>query len=362
MKNRVAIICEYTIFPNRIGGMDHFFVAYDKALKEKGFEVEWFFKDVSLFDYYKKLTIYNAKGNNLESFFINHIYKNENKNYDIIITHFLEQVSIFFRRVKKKLPKSIIYNVDHNPRPLQGYTFKKKLTKKVKGKLYSKYIDGFISVSNYSKENLIKDYGKQIKGKIKIIYNGIDNKKYILRKRKRFIGKFIIACHLRKEKGVQDVLRAIYLLKNEQVEKMTVDVFGDGPYKKELQEMSSIYNLNDIVFFKGNSKSLYNQYHSYDYLIHPSYGETFCYSVIESLISRLPVITTKKEGNVLGQVKNGINGYLFNAKNVHELKSIFELILDNKHQLYINESSYEIEKRFSLSTMVQNHLNLVLCT
>jgi glycosyltransferase involved in cell wall biosynthesis len=34
----------------------------------------------------------------------------------------------------------------------------------------------------------------------------------------------------------------------------------------------------------------------YDYLIHPSHGETFGYTVLESLLSNLPVVTTANQG------------------------------------------------------------------
>ncbi len=360
MKKSIAIICEYILIPERIGGMDRFFVAYDKSLKEKGYEVTWFFKNAVKFDFYKNLTIIDTNNIEVSSFFINYCSKN-NLKYDVVNTHFTELCTKSYKRIKKLMNDVYIIAVDHNPRPMDGFTIKKQLKNKIKGKLYHKYIDAFIAVSEYSKENLIKDFGAQITSKIKIIFNGIETQKYIQKANFNTHNNFIVACHLRKEKGVQDIIEAVNILPNDLLEKIKITIYGEGPYENVLKQKVRDNNLENRIVFKGNTDQLESIYYQYDYLIHPSYGETFCFTVVESLMSNLPVITTNKAGNVLNLVIDKENGYTFDIGDVIELSSVLKKIVIAKEQIEGEIFYKEIENKFSISTMVNNHLKLLEC-
>jgi hypothetical protein len=85
----------------------------------------------------------------------------------------LELCTPFFYKVKQ-LSKAKIIAVDHNPRPLDGYPFEKRIKKRMKGLLFGRYIDVFIGVSEYTVNELLKDFGKQIKSKSQVVYNGIN--------------------------------------------------------------------------------------------------------------------------------------------------------------------------------------------
>ena len=77
MKSKnIAVICEYKLFPERIGGMDHFFVAYDKEVNAKGYTITWFFKDVVPFEFYKNLNIVSAQNKGIEVCFLEHCLAN----------------------------------------------------------------------------------------------------------------------------------------------------------------------------------------------------------------------------------------------------------------------------------------------
>jgi len=43
MKKNIAVLCDYYLIPERIGGMDRFYIVYDKAAKILGFNIDWFF-------------------------------------------------------------------------------------------------------------------------------------------------------------------------------------------------------------------------------------------------------------------------------------------------------------------------------
>ncbi len=349
---KIAIICNYILKPDRIGGMDRFFKLYDKQLKENGFSVDWFFTEYSPFKFYENLNIYSAAINtSVEDEFLN-----ATSSYHVIITHFTELCTKFYKLAKQKNPNSYIISVDHNPRPLNGFSFKKKIKKRIAGIVYGKYIDQFVGVSQYTVNHILNDYGYFLKNKTKVIYNGIDTDVFVSRSKENK-NKFIIASHLRPSKGIQDLIKALSFISPNLLNGVVVDVFGEGAYKKELIKLVDNYNLNKIVFFKGGSSNLYKLFCNYSYMIQPTYMECFSLSILESLSANIPVITTTVGGN-LEVVKNNKNGYIYNPGNVKELTNILENIITGKNKINENTSGL-IKEEYNLSKMVLNHLKLL---
>lgn len=356
MNKKIAVICNYELLPERVGGMDYFFWSFDQKCKENEIEVDWFFPNISDHGSYSALTIYSAGETNVENSFLTFLKQNKSE-YTHVITHFVELCTPFFFKISKFSNANVIA-VDHNPRPLEGYTFKKKISKKIKGIIFSHYIDTFIAVSNYSKKELLKDFGNHVKKKIKIIPNGLDLAKF--KKKVNFASnnKFITACHLRKEKGIQDLINAVKEINENYNFEFLIDIYGDGNFKEDLNKMIAEYSLQHIFTFKGSVSDLNAIYFYYDYLIHPSHGETFCYSVLESLLSNLPVITTRNQGNVLGLVKENRNGFLFEVSQIDELKEILINILNQNIILEDNSFFNDNLHAFSLTGMVDNYFDL----
>ena len=91
-QKKIAIICNYTLNPNRIGGMDRFYVVYDKKAKELGYEVDWYFTAYQPFDFFSGLSIFSSNHQNVEQFFLEKLVK-EKRQYDVLITHFIDRLS-----------------------------------------------------------------------------------------------------------------------------------------------------------------------------------------------------------------------------------------------------------------------------
>jgi glycosyltransferase involved in cell wall biosynthesis len=357
MSQRIAILCNYELLPERVGGMDYFFWEFDKKCKEHNIHVDWFFPNNSDHGSYSDLTIYSSGIENVENYFLSFCNQNR-KQYSHIITHFVELCTPFFYKIKK-ISQAKIIAIDHNPRPLKGYTFKKKINKMLKGILFSGYIDVFVSVSDFTKKELVKDFGNLIKNKIRVIPNGLDFSKFKQKTNFSSNKKFIVVSHLRKEKGIQDLIVAAKEIDENKKNDISIDIYGKGYYQEELNKMIEDFSLQNIFNFKGSVSNLNEIYCNYDYLIHPSHGETFCYVVLESLISGLPVITTKKEGNVLGLIEESKNGFLFEATKIDQLTKILKNILNQNYILENNSNINDNLHSFSLTQMVDNYLGLV---
>ena len=353
-QKKIAILCNYELLPERIGGMDYFFWSFDKRCKEKGIHVDWFFPNQSCHGEYATLTVYSSGYESVENYFLTYCKVNKTE-YTHIITHFIELCTPFFKKIKFFSNAEIIV-VDHNPRPLKGYSLKKRIEKRIKGILFSRYINLFVAVSDYTKKAIMADFGFFIKKKISVISNGLDVVKFNRKNNFTSNNYFIVASHLRREKGIQDLILAVKDLKSFDFK---IDIYGKGYFEGELKKMIHDFDLQKFFNFKGSISNLNEIYCNYDYLIHPSHGETFCYTVVEGLMSNLPVITTRNQGNVLGLVIENTNGFLFEEKNVVDLKGILENILTGKSQIGENPKNRNLES-FTLEKMVNNYLELIL--
>lgn len=354
---KIAILCNYILLPERVGGMDHFFWQFDATCKANNIQVDWFFPNSAQHGEYGTLTIFDSNHQSVESFFLDFCFRKDS-GYTHVITHFVELCTPFFKKLKQVSHAKIIA-IDHNPRPIKGYPFKKKLEKKVKGFLYSKYIDQLVGVSNYTVGAIIKDFGFQVKSKTTTIYNGVLIQDIDVRtERNCNTPTFLVASHLRESKGIQDLIMAVQLLPLEIKNEIKIDIYGDGPYKTQLIEKIKKYQLEDCFSFKGNQSNLNEIFSQYDYMLQPTHMECFSLSILESLAANVPVITTNVGGNEEAVV-DGSNGYVFKAKDTIALAAILEEVFLGTKKIHAN-TRIAIEDKFSLEKMVSEHFALLL--
>ncbi|HET8887235.1 MAG TPA: glycosyltransferase family 4 protein [Salinimicrobium sp.] len=355
----IAIICNYKLNPDRIGGMDRFFKSYQNELSSDGHQLIWFFAGGSKFEFYSDFNIHFADGTSVEDWVLNYL-DSEKVAIDIVVTHFTALCTNFYKELKIRKVKKIIA-VDHNPRPLKGFSLKKQLKNRLKGFLFSKYIDAFVGVSDYTRQEILKDYGPHLKKKTHVVHNGIDYKRY---KRKnsedRSTKKFIVVSHLRYSKGIQDLLKALILIPEKTKKNIKIDIYGEGPFQPELEEIVEVNNIRGIIDFRGSSSQLPEILHNYDYLIQPTHMECFSLSLLESLAANVPVLTTTVGGN-LELIEDGVNGFIFEPQDILALAEILgNVITENKK---IESDVFpKIVQDFPLSKMVSDHIKITLCT
>lgn len=354
----IALICNYELLPERIGGMDYFFWAFNKKCKEHQIEIDWFFPNKASHVGYDSFKIIPAENTSVEQHFIQYI-STEKVQYTHIITHFVELCTSFFAEIKKHQNSKVIA-VDHNPRPLGGYSLKKRLKKRVKGLLYAYYIDLFVGVSAYTSQAILNDFGSFLKPKIQTIYNGVLIEDIIQKsdERRKIPPKFLVVSHLRYSKGIQDLIAAVHLVTKELKSDLEIDVYGDGPYKDELMRLVSKYKVSSNLNFLGSHSNVKKLYQQYDYLIQPTHMECFSLSILESLAANVPVITTPVGGN-LEVVTNNKNGFIFKPKDVTALASLLTSLLNGEKRIEGNTRSL-IEHKFSIEKMVQQHLEVLI--
>jgi glycosyltransferase involved in cell wall biosynthesis len=355
-EKKIAILCNYELVPERVGGMDYFFWEFDAKCKENGFEVDWFFPNRSHHGDYSNLTILESNGQNLENFFLE-TYSSKQAVYSHIITHFVELCTPFFYKLKQLSSAKIIV-IDHNPRPIAGYPLKKRLEKKVKGILFSRYIDLFVGVSNYTVDEILKDFGNHLKSKSIIIYNGVLIEDIKARTNRNYSKpSFIVVSHLRESKGIQDLLDAVAMLPKAIKNEIQIAVYGDGPYKEVLEQKTIDKQVEYNFKFMGSKPNLNEIFCQYDYMIQPTHMECFSLSILESLAANVPVITTNVGGNK-EVISSGENGYFYQVKESLSLSEILKNVYLGDQKISKNTRGL-IEGSFSLEKMVDSHFKLI---
>jgi glycosyltransferase involved in cell wall biosynthesis len=354
---KIAVLCNYQLLPDRVGGMDYFFWQFDKQCAANDIKVDWFFPNQSDHGEYNTLTVFGSEYKAVENYFLSFCKTNKTE-YTHIITHFIELCTPFFFKIKQYSTAKIIA-IDHNPRPIYGYSLKKRIEKRIKGILFSRYIDLFVGVSNYTVNEIINDFGPHLVKKSKTIYNGVILEDIQVRNHRNIVKpNFLVASHLRESKGIQDLIDAVAMLPSKIKEDIKIDLYGDGPYKSVLVEKMKQHDVEHCFAFMGSSPNLKAVFLNYDYMLQPTHMECFSLSVLESLAANVPVITTNVGGNEEVLV-DGENGYIFKAKDIYALKEILEKVYLG-HATIQSNTRVIVENGFSLQKMVEQHFALVL--
>jgi glycosyltransferase involved in cell wall biosynthesis len=349
----IAVLCNYRLLPERVGGMDRFFWALDQKAQTEGYQLTWFFPNEAQHGNYAKMHIIANESLSVEDSFLQY-----QTNFDLVVTHFLEICTPFFKTIKQKRLAHKTIVVDHNPRPLGGYNWKKQLKKRWKGWFYAKYIHLFVGVSAYTIKELQKDFGSGIKNKCRLVYNGIEMENYQMQEnRKMEQPRFLVVSHLRHSKGIQDLIQAVAYLPGCIKQKLQITVYGEGPYQQNLLQLAKTLHVESNFIWMGSSSNLSNVFCYFDYLLHPTHMECFSLTLLESLCANVPVITTPVGGNE-EVVIHGTNGWILPAQ---QPKAWAELIAQLWHgeKKITSDVSKDIREKFALDPMVEKHLELI---
>lgn len=200
-----------------------------------------------------------------------------------------------------------------------------------------------------------------MKKKVKIIYNGIDSKKFLsISKDEKNVDKKRIICVARvipELKGQDILINAIYLLKKKRNDFECI-IVGDYPknrpeIKEKLNELVHKLKLEKDIKFLGNREDVPYLLKNSDLFVLPSRFEGFGIAVIEAMMSNIPVIGSNVDGlnEIIG---NNKYGYLFKSEDYYDLFSVMNLVLNSDTEKLVERANlYSIEK-FDIKIMINN--------
>lgn len=210
-----------------------------------------------------------------------------------------------------------------------------------------------IAISNMVKSEIIKNYNIPDK-KIKVIYNGVDFKKFSPENSKIYRSeireKYSIADDTKlilfvgsgfERKGLKTALQAISSIQNKNqiapTWKIKLMVIGKGDVKK-YQSLAVKYKINDKILFIEPQKDIEKFYAAADIFVLPTIYDPFGNVIIEAMASGLPVITTRSSG-ASELIKNGEEGFVL------EDPSDFNTLAEYINKALLNQKTMEEKAR-----------------
>jgi glycosyltransferase involved in cell wall biosynthesis len=135
-------------------------------------------------------------------------------------------------------------------------------------------------------------------------------------------------------KGVAELLRALAVLRGEG-RKPVLTLVGEGPNRKEFEDLARELKLEDAVVFRGYvpmGEPLWRVYREHDLFVFPSFTEGAPKVVIEAAANGLPIVSTQVGG--IPDIVSPDNGILVPPKEVEPLAdAIRRLLADDELRL-----------------------------
>ncbi|MCJ8347950.1 glycosyltransferase [Moritella sp.] len=170
---------------------------------------------------------------------------------------------------------------------------------------------------------------------------------------------FIVIARLVSLKRIDDILTAISY-----VEKVNLYVVGSGNESDFLKKRTQELCINDRVFFLGFVRDISSHLLKFDCLVSASEIETFGLTILESLLSGIPVISSNCDSgprdlfkskliNGSGIVRVPGKGMLYDVGDVEQLKVCIHEMINNKSNYKPLEcDNVLMQKKFSTSKFI----------
>jgi len=224
-----------------------------------------------------------------------------------------------------------------------------------------------VSVSGDTKRRMLNVFGNGFSGKTRIVPGGIHLEDFppekeikIINKKYKLKGKKVIlfSGKLTEIKGVN------YLIKAAEDIKGDIYIIGDGPEKKNLEDLVYKMKLSNVHFlgYMGEEKKeeLKEFYYRADVSVVPSIvDEALGLVILEAMSTKTPIIGTRKGGIPLA-VKHGVNGLLIRPKSSRQIAEACNKLLENDElRKKLGEAARQIvEKKFTWKKIARKYIRI----
>lgn len=213
--------------------------------------------------------------------------------------------------------------------------------------------DCVVAISNSVKMSILQTFGVK-ESKIKVIYNGVDVRKFTPQRRtnakSEFPGlKIIYVGRLIREKGVQTILNELSYLDSSIIYKFLI--VGDGNYRTELERIVKEKELKNNVSFLGTRNDVETLLQQCDVFVHmPIWEEGFGITIVEAMSTGLICICNDR-GAIPEIIQNNVNGFLLDHRKKGELSKKLEELFstyENEHWDTIRANAITTAKKYSI--------------
>ena len=212
----------------------------------------------------------------------------------------------------------------------------------------------FASICNgFAWKKCVEIAGEDLKGKIRLIYHGIDTHLFELPAKKEKPSRPVIfmgGTRLVEKKGITYMLQASKILLERGLDHQ-LELVGAGPLLDDVRTEIIESNLQDNVFIHGNGEGMPFEevkefYKIADIFVLPSIetaegdADGVPTVVIEAAIARVPIITTNA-GGITDLVEDGITGLLIPQKDAKAIAdAVLVLLMDPQLRSLLRQNAY----------------------
>lgn len=161
---------------------------------------------------------------------------------------------------------------------------------------------------------------------------------------------------LSRQKRIDDLLRALNVLKGRKINTWQCFLVGSGPERQRLERLRRELGLEKEVYFMGwiDREDIFRYYAESDIFVLPSGCEGMSVALLEAMASSLPIVATKISGNN-ELVVNGENGLLFAVGDVEHLADDLQILIENKYlrQTFGEMSRFYVQKYYPSAIAVE---------
>ena len=216
-----------------------------------------------------------------------------------------------------------------------------------------KNADGIFAVSKALRQEIIATGVSGIAEKTKLSWHSVDITKFSLKDDDSFKKEFglfdkpivLFVGNLIKRKNVGALLEAKKIAKSDYY----LVIVGDGPLSKKLRKKVEDENIPDVIF-TGSRTDVENIIPNCDFLVLPSFSESFGLVLIEALACGKPVIGSDVGG--ISEIINDDVGLLVNPNDVSSISnSIDKLVDDEDLRVSLSRNARNRAKDFSQVTI-----------
>ena len=232
-------------------------------------------------------------------------------------------------------------------------------------KLYQKYTDHLIVVSNYQNEQIIDP---SLSVKTSVIHNGVDINYYQPMKRSNKLLKnyqidkddkvFVSVAGTSLHKGWPLLLEAMSRLKPNQIKKLKIIIAGNMPSEQIIEDYVKKNNLENNVIFPGFVDDVRDLISIADFgFVLSTRVETISFACREMMAMGIPVLVSDFAG-LPENINHGKDGWIVKNNSVEDIQ-VFLAILNSIEQKKFSELAYKKAKNeFGIETFITKTLNI----
>ena len=148
-------------------------------------------------------------------------------------------------------------------------------------------------------------------------------------------------------------------MRNPALSDWKLDIFGQGEWKQQLEDMIDVLKIRDSVTIHKPVKDIGSEYIRSSILVMTSHYEGFPMVMIEGMACGLPVVSFDFKCGPYDIIKDGNNGYIVTDGDIDTFaERLTKLMTEDVLRKKMSESALEISETFSEEKVMEKWIDL----